>query len=119
MRRVARARSRAGAGAPARHVPPAAREPREDPEALSAEVQATLFDTLDDETWERLEEALIMADVGARTTAEVVERLEHEATSGERRGRRGAAPARLVELLADEAAGAGDGRRSTCARSRP
>ncbi len=50
--------------------------------ALAAEVQATLFDTLDDETWERLEEALIMADVGARTTAEVVERLEQEATSG-------------------------------------
>src|SRR4051812_41912387 len=26
--------------------------------ALGAEIQATLFDTLDDETWERLEEAL-------------------------------------------------------------
>ena len=38
-------------------------------EALGAEVHATLFDTLDDETWERLEEALIMADVGASTTA--------------------------------------------------
>ena len=31
-----------------------------------------------------------MADVGARTTAEVVERLEQEATSGDARGRRGA-----------------------------
>ena len=39
-------------------------------EALSAEVQATLFEgDLDEETWERLEEALIYADVGARTTA--------------------------------------------------
>ena len=39
-------------------------------EALAAEVQATLFEgDLDEETWERLEEALIYADVGARTTA--------------------------------------------------
>ena len=34
-------------------------------EALGAEVQATLFQNLDDETWERLEETLIYADVGA------------------------------------------------------
>ena len=27
-------------------------------QALGAEIQATLFETLDDETWERLEEAL-------------------------------------------------------------
>src|SRR5919206_4375344 len=52
-------------------------------EALGAEIQATLFETLDDETWERLEEALIMADVGARTTAQVVGQLEQEATGGE------------------------------------
>src|SRR5918999_1279839 len=49
-------------------------------EALSAEVQATLFSgDLDEETWERLEEALIYADVGARTTAQVVAQLEQEA----------------------------------------
>ncbi len=60
-------------------------------EALSAEVQATLFQgDLDEETWERLEEALIYADVGARTTAEVVERLEQEAEAGDRLRRRGA-----------------------------
>ena len=36
-------------------------------EALSAEIQATLFERRStSETWERLEEALIMADVGAR-----------------------------------------------------
>jgi fused signal recognition particle receptor len=67
-------------------------------EALATEIQATLFDTLDDETWERLEEALIMADVGARTTADVVGRLEQEATAGTVEG----GPAlqeRLVELL--------------------
>src|SRR5258705_12995794 len=51
--------------------------------ALGAEIQATLFETLDDETWERLEEALIMADVGARTTAKVVAQLELEAESGD------------------------------------
>src|SRR3954449_918033 len=52
-------------------------------EALAAEVQATLFEgDLDAETWERLEEALIYADVGARTTAEVVEKLEQEAEEG-------------------------------------
>ncbi|WCB93747.1 Signal recognition particle receptor FtsY [Baekduia alba] len=69
-------------------------------EALTSEIQATLFDTLDEATWERLEEALIMADVGARTTASVVGQLEQEATSGQVEG----GPAlqdRLVELLAD------------------
>ncbi len=77
--------------------------------ALAAEVQATLFDTLDDETWERLEEALIMADVGARTTAEVVERLEHEATSGAVEGgaRAAGAPDRAARR-----AGARRGRRA-------
>jgi fused signal recognition particle receptor len=45
-------------------------------QALSSEIQATLFeDTLSNETWERLEEALIYADVGARTTAKVVQEL--------------------------------------------
>ena len=52
-------------------------------EALQAEVQATLFQgDLDEETWERLEEALIYADVGARTTAQVVAQLEQEAEEG-------------------------------------
>src|SRR3954470_3558141 len=56
-------------------------------EALAAEVQATLFEgDLDEDTWERLEEALIYADVGARTTAEVVEKLEREAEDGELTG---------------------------------
>jgi fused signal recognition particle receptor len=69
-------------------------------EALQAEVVATLFETLDDETWERLEEALIYADVGARTTAEVVERLEAEATAGDITGGE-ALSNRLAELLAE------------------
>jgi fused signal recognition particle receptor len=69
-------------------------------EALAAEVQATLFEgDLDEATWERLEEALIYADVGARTTAEVVERLEREAEEGELVGGE-ALTGRLAELLA-------------------
>jgi fused signal recognition particle receptor len=70
-------------------------------EALAAEVQATLFEgDLDEQTWERLEEALIYADVGARTTAEVVEKLEREAEEGRLQGGE-ALTNRLAELLAE------------------
>jgi fused signal recognition particle receptor len=69
-------------------------------QALTTEIQATLFEDLSEETWERLEEALIYADVGARTTAQVVEQLEREATSGEVSGGE-ALSRRLTELLAD------------------
>jgi fused signal recognition particle receptor len=75
--------------------------------ALQAELSSSLFERLDDETWERLEEALILADVGARTTADVVGRLEAEVDAGGV-GDAGAARERLVELLA-EAAGPTDG----------
>jgi fused signal recognition particle receptor len=77
-------------------------------EALGSEVQATLFGTLDAQSWERLEEALIMADVGAATTASVVQTLEHEADAGELQGGE-ALSERLVALLAERAR-AGDGR---------
>ena len=63
-------------------------------EALTAEVSASFFDQLDAEAFERLEEALILADVGAPVTAEVVGKLEAEVTSGAvgpGRGRAGAA----------------------------
>jgi len=40
-------------------------------QALVAELQASVFQTLDEETWERLEEALIYAYVGASTTAKI------------------------------------------------
>jgi fused signal recognition particle receptor len=69
-------------------------------QALTSEIQATLFEDLSDETWERLEEALIYADVGAGTTARVVEQLEREATGGEISGGE-ALTKRLTELLAD------------------
>lgn len=68
-------------------------------EALSAEVQATLFEKLDADTWERLEEALIYADVGASTTAKVVGQLEDEATEGKINGGEELS-GRLSELLA-------------------
>ncbi|MEN3343358.1 MAG: fused signal recognition particle receptor [Actinomycetota bacterium] len=61
--------------------------------ALTEQIQAAAFDPADELAWERLEEALIQADVGVRATAELVRRLE--------------ARGDLVELapaLADEAA---------------
>jgi fused signal recognition particle receptor len=77
-------------------------------QALGSEIHATLFAVLDEHTWERLEEALIMADVGAATTAAVVQTLEHEASDGTLEGGE-ALSERLIELLA-ETAGIGDGR---------
>jgi fused signal recognition particle receptor len=77
-------------------------------QALGSEIQATLFGVLDEHTWERLEEALIMADVGASTTASVVETLEQESSSGELEGGE-ALSERLIELLAQTAT-VGDGR---------
>jgi fused signal recognition particle receptor len=71
-------------------------------QALAAELTASLFERLDTETWERLEEALILADVGPRTTAEVVGKLEAEVEAGTVAG--GAdARQRLVELVAEVA----------------
>src|ERR1700758_4254472 len=69
-------------------------------QALTSEIQATLFEDLSDETWERLEEALIYADVGARTPAQGVAQLEQEATEGGITGGE-ALTQRLTELLAD------------------
>ena len=77
-------------------------------QALGAELQASVFQTLDDETWERLEETLIYADVGASTTAKIVERLETEAGAGHLTGGEQLTD-RLRELLAD-AARTGDDR---------
>jgi fused signal recognition particle receptor len=44
--------------------------------ALTGQLALAAFDPADDEAWERLEEALIAADVGVPTTAELVRRLE-------------------------------------------
>src|SRR5215208_1902364 len=75
--------------------------------ALGAELQATVFETLDEEAFERLEETLIYADVGAPTTARIVERLETEASAGELSGGEDLAR-RLRELLADTSRVDGD-----------
>jgi len=61
--------------------------------AMTEQLAAAAFDPADDEAWERLEEALIAADVGVPTTAELVRRLEARDDVGE-----------LGEALAAEAA---------------
>jgi fused signal recognition particle receptor len=71
-------------------------------QALTAEVSASFFDRLDAEAFERLEEALILADVGAPVTAQVVGKLEEEVQAGSV-GQGEAARTRLVELLAEVA----------------
>jgi fused signal recognition particle receptor len=75
-------------------------------QALTEEISASLFDRIDEETWERLEEALILADVGAPTTATVVERLEHEVEAGTVSADGDSVRERLIQILA-EVAGAG------------
>jgi fused signal recognition particle receptor len=69
--------------------------------ALTEEIGSSLFDRIDDETWERLEEALILADAGATTTAQVVEKLEHEVDSGAVPPDGAAIKERLIGLLTE------------------
>jgi len=45
-------------------------------QALTEQIAVAAFDPQDAESWERLEEALLTADVGVRATAEIVRRLE-------------------------------------------
>ncbi len=61
--------------------------------ALSEQLAVGSFDPADDEAWERLEEALIAADVGVPSTAELVRRVEARGEVGD-----------LGEALAQEAA---------------
>jgi fused signal recognition particle receptor len=61
--------------------------------ALTDQLAAAAFDPADDEAWERLEEALIAADVGVPATAELVQRLEARGVAGD-----------LTEALVEEAA---------------
>ena len=51
--------------------------------ALTEQLAATAFDPADDAAWERLEEALIAADVGVPSTAELVRRLEARGEVGD------------------------------------
>lgn len=50
--------------------------------ALQAQFLSVLFDRFDDELWEKIEEALVHADVGVDTTVSIVERLEEETSQG-------------------------------------
>ena len=78
-------------------------------QALQSEIQATLFEgDMSEEMWERLEEALIYADVGASTTAKVVAQLEQEASEQQLTGGEQLSE-RLIELLT-EIARTGDDR---------
>jgi fused signal recognition particle receptor len=71
--------------------------------ALVEEISASLFDRIDEQTWERLEEALILADAGVPTTAAVVERLEREVEAGTVSADGEAVRERLIEILAEVA----------------
>ena len=77
-------------------------------QALTAELSSSFTERIDDSTWEHIEEALILADVGAPTTAAVVRKLEDEVEAGELGGGE-ALRERLIALLA-EIASPGDGR---------
>jgi fused signal recognition particle receptor len=66
--------------------------------ALTEQLAVAAFDPADDEAWERLEEALIAGDVGVRTTAELVRRLE---ARGVRDDLRGALTEEAAALLGD------------------
>src|SRR4051812_10248875 len=51
--------------------------------ALTEQIAVAAFDPGNEADWERLEEALIMGDVGVRATAELVQRLEVRGDVGE------------------------------------
>src|ERR687884_2304591 len=51
--------------------------------ALTAELASAAFDPGDELAWERLEEALIRADVGVRATAELVRPLQARGEVGD------------------------------------
>ena len=50
--------------------------------AMTQQLQTVMFDPADPEVWERLEEALIVADCGVPATVTVIERLEAQADEG-------------------------------------
>ncbi|HEY2542299.1 MAG TPA: signal recognition particle receptor subunit alpha, partial [Gaiellaceae bacterium] len=62
--------------------------------ALTEQIQVAAFDPGDDMSWERLEEALLQADVGVPATAELVRRLEQ-------RGDIAALPDEIAELFGE------------------
>ena len=87
-------------------------------QALTAELSSSFTGRIDESTWEHLEEALILADVGAQTTAAVVRRLEDEAEAGELSGG-DALRERLIAVLAETASPGGDDGARIRLRERP
>jgi fused signal recognition particle receptor len=75
--------------------------------ALTEELAAAAFDPGDELAWERLEEALIRADVGVRATAELVRRLEARGEIGDLNA---ALAAEIAALLGEPATLAVDAR---------
>jgi fused signal recognition particle receptor len=67
--------------------------------------QDLFFDPADESSWERVEEALIQADVGVPATVEVVRRLEQREPASEAELLAG-----LEDVIADLVAAEGDGR---------
>ncbi len=87
-------------GTSARRLPAPARVAfAQPPGAPGRALGFSIADRIDGEAFEQIEEALILADLGARATADVVGRLEAEVESGELAGG-DAVRERLVELLA-------------------
>jgi fused signal recognition particle receptor len=68
--------------------------------ALAQQLAAVLTDRFDEDVWERIEEALIYADMGVDGTVAIVERLEQAADAGEIRSSKELL-ARLREVTAD------------------
>src|SRR6187551_3555810 len=68
--------------------------------ALTEQLEVAVFDPSDEAAWERLEEALITADVGVPGTAEIVRRLEQR---GELPDLQGALVDELAEVLGEPA----------------
>ena len=52
-------------------------------EAMTQRLSTIMFDKLDADLWEKLEETLIFADCGVASTVEIVERMEQAANEGE------------------------------------
>jgi len=73
--------------------------------ALTGQIQAIAFDPDDAEAWERLEEALLLADCGVPATVEIIGRLERRAAAGGMAPGEDLAPA-LAEEIADLLSGA-------------
>jgi fused signal recognition particle receptor len=87
-------------------------------QALTAELSSSFTERIDEATWEHLEEALIFADVGARTTAAVVRRLEDEVEAGEI-STGDQLRERLIEVLAETAQPQGEEGSRIDLRARP